>query len=304
MDKLIKLIKKFNNPSVVGLDTKLEYIPQHIKDEAILKYGNNFKAASFAILSFNKKIIDEIKEIVPAVKLQMACYEVFGAEGIKTLEETAKYAQSSGLYVIFDGKRNDIKSSMECYSRAYLGKTKLLNGEEVEAFSCNSLTVNLYLGKDTLAPILNDCEKYNKTAFVLFKTSNPSSNDVQNIKTKENIKVFEKIGQICENLSKKTIGKFNYSKIGAVVGATQKEELKSLREMFPNTFFLIPGYGAQKGNAFDVSFAFKNGIGGIVNSSRKILTSWQKNNIKEQNFAKQAKEEAIKMRDELNSYIN
>ena len=303
MDKLIKLIKKFKNPSVIGLDTKLEYIPQHIKNNAISKYGNNFKAACFAMLSFNKKIVDEIKDIVPAVKLQMACYETFGSEGIKTLEETAKYAQDAGLYVIFDGKRNDIQSSMESYSNAYLGKTKLLNGEEIKTFHCNSLTINLYLGKDSLSPVLKNCEKYNKTAFVLFKTSNPSSEDVQNIKTKENVKVYEKIGKICEELSKKTIGELGYSKIGAVVGATQKEELKTLREMFKNTFFLIPGYGAQKGNAKDISLAFENGIGGIVNSSRKILTSWQKNNIKEEDFAKQAREEAIKMRDELNSYI-
>ena len=303
MDRLIYLIKKFNNPCVVGLDTKLSFIPNYIKKKAMEKYLNTPRAAAFAIYYFNKKIIDSIKDFVPAVKLQMACYEAFGSFGIKALEKTAKYAKENGLYVIFDGKRNDIFSSMQSYSKAYLGETELFNGEKFSAFCCDSLTINPYLGSDTIKAVLKECEHFKKTVFVLLKTSNPSSNELQTIKTKENEFVFEKIAEICKKLGEKSIGKFGFSCLGAVVGATQKNELEFLRKKFPNTFFLIPGYGAQKGNAKDIAKAFKNKLGGIVNSSRKILTAWQQNNAKEQDFAKSARKEAKKMQKEINSLI-
>lgn len=303
MDRLIYLIKKFNNPCVVGLDTKLSFIPNYIKKKAMEKYLNTPKAAAFAIYNFNKKIIDSIKDFVPAVKLQMACYEAFGAFGMLALEKTAKYAKENGLYVIFDGKRNDIFSSMENYSKAYLGETELFNEKKFSAFCCDSLTINPYLGSDTIKAVLKECTKFKKTVFVLLKTSNPSSNEIQSIKTKKDQFVFEKIAEICQELGKNNIGKFGFSCLGAVVGATQKNELKFLREKLPNTFFLIPGYGAQKADAKDIAQAFKNKLGGIVNSSRKILTAWQKNEVKEEDFAKSAREEAKKMQNEINSLI-
>ena len=303
MDRLISLINKLNNPSVVGLDTRLSYIPQYIKKTALKEFGNSPTAAAFAITVFNKKIIDSIKDLVPAVKIQMACYEKFGPSGIKALEETAKYAKESGLYVIFDGKRNDIKSSMECYSNAYLGQTELFDGKKYSAFCCDSLTVNAYCGRDTIDAVLQDCEEFDKTIFVLLKTSNSSSSNIQDIKTKSKTTIFEEMGRLCENLGKTTIGSFGYSKIGAVVGATHKKELESLRNIFKNTFFLIPGYGAQGATAKDVSKAFKNKIGGIVNSSRQILTAWQKNNAKEELFAEEARKEAEKMKQDLNMAI-
>lgn len=303
MDRLIGLIKKFNNPCVVGLDTKLSFIPDYIKKKAIEKYLNTPKAAAFAIYYFNKKIIDSIKDFVPAIKLQMAFYEAFGVHGFSALEKTAKYAKENGLYVIFDGKRNDIFSSMESYSKAYLGETELFNDKKFSAFCCDSLTINPYLGSDTIKAVLKDCEKFEKTVFVLVKTSNPSSNELQSIKSKENKFVFEKIAEICQELGKNSIGKFGFFKIGAVVGATQKNELKFLRENFKNIFFLIPGYGAQKADAKDIASAFKNKLGAIVNSSRKILTAWQQNKANEKDFAKCAREEAKKMQKEINSLI-
>lgn len=233
----------------------------------------------------------------------MAFYEAFGVHGFSALEKTAKYAKENGLYVIFDGKRNDIFSSMESYSKAYLGKTELFNGKKFSAFCCDSLTINPYLGSDTIKAVLKDCEKFEKTVFVLVKTSNPSSNELQSIKSKENKFVFEKIAEICQELGKNSIGKFGFFKIGAVVGATQKNELKFLRENFKNIFFLIPGYGAQKADAKDIANAFKNKLGAIVNSSRKILTAWQQNKANEKDFAKCAREEAKKMQKEINSLI-
>ena len=304
MDRLIELIEKKNNPTVVRLDTRLSFIPQFIKNEAMLKFKeDDEKASAYAILQFNKIIVDEIKDIVPAIKLQMACYEAFGVFGIKALKETALYIKNCGLYVIFDGKRNDIGSSMECYSNAYLGKTKLLNGRKYSPFYCDSLTINPYLGSDTIKTVLKDCIQFNKTVFVLLKTSNPSSFEIQNIKDKENKNVFEKVFEICNEIGKTTTGKYGYQKIGVVVGATQKKELEYLRKTLKNVFFLVPGYGAQGASAKDIVVAFENKKGAIINSSRQILCSWQKNNEEEKNFAKAARKEAEKMRDEINKLI-
>ncbi len=303
MDELIYKIKNLNSPIVVGLDTRLCHIPNYIQNEVIKKYGNTQKAAAEAIVFFNKKILDEIKNVVPAIKLQLACYEAYGAQGIMALCETAKYAKENGFYVIFDGKRNDIQSSMQSYSDAYLGETELFKGKKEKVFCCDSLTVNGYLGTDSIKVVLKDCIKFNKTIFVLLKTSNPSSYEIQDEKNKEGKTIYQKMGQLCEQLAKETVGEFGYGKIGAVVGATHKKELKQLRENFLNTFFLVPGYGAQKATADDVSVAFKNGIGAIINSSRKVLTAWQKEGEKEENFAVAAKKEAEEMRREIVSKI-
>ena len=302
MDRLIGLIEKFNNRTVVGLDTRITYIPQFILKEAISKFQDEEEAVSYAIIRFNKEIIDAIKDIVPAIKLQMACYEAFGVGGIKALKETALYAKQNGMYVIFDGKRNDIGSSMEFYSKAYLSKTTLFN-KSYSPFCCDSLTVNLYLGSDTLKAVLEDCIEFNKTIFVLLKTSNPSSSEIQNIKDETGEEIFLKVAKICETFGEKTKGKYGYQKIGAVVGATQKEELKILRKKLKNTFFLVPGYGAQGANALDVSYAFEDGKGAIINNSRQILCAWQQKNYDEKDFAKAAREAAVVMRDEINKYI-
>lgn len=299
MDNLIKLIKKFNNPSVVGLDTTLTYIPNHIKKEAILKYNNTPKAAAYAITTFNKKIIDEIKYVVPAVKFQMACYEALGYNGIYSLQQSCEYAKNSGMYVILDGKRNDISSSMKYYSNAYLGQTELLNGKRYSAFNCDCLTINGYLGSDSLKIVLEDCIKYSKEVFVLLKTSNPSSAEIQDEKTSNSIPIYEKMGEICETLSKEYIGQYGYSKIGAVVGATYPEQLQYLRERFKNTFFLVPGYGAQGATAKNVKFAFKDGIGAIINSSRNIIAAWQKDLVNEYEFAKYSKIKAEEMKADI-----
>lgn len=303
MDYLIYLIQKLKNPSVVGLDTNLSFIPQYIKKKAVLKFGDTEKAAAIAVTEFNKKIIDALYDIVPAVKIQLAFYEVLGAQGIRAAQETAKYAKEAGMYVIFDGKRNDIASSMNYYSKAYLGHIELLNGKKYSAFNCDSLTVNGYLGSDSINSLLKDCENFKKTIFVLWKTSNPSSKEIQDLSTKSDEKVFEKMAKICTSLGKNSIGEFGYSNIGAVVGATNKKELEKLRNAFPNTFFLVPGFGAQGGCAKDVSVAFKNKVGAIINSSRKIISAWQQTNEKEENFAKAAKLAAQQMKQELNMYI-
>lgn len=303
MDRLIDKIEKFMNPMVVGLDPKLAYIPDYIKKEALDSFGNTFKAAADCILKFNMQIIDAICDIVPAIKPQMAYYEVYGYDGIFALQKTISYAKSKGMYVIVDGKRNDIGTTMGAYSKAYLGKTELFNGKKYSTFDGDSLTVNGYLGSDGINPLLNDCLEYDKTIFVLIKTSNPSSGELQDKQFKDNVTVYEYMGNMCEEWGKGSLGKYGYSKVGAVVGATYPDKLKELRKKFPHTFFLVPGYGVQGGSAEDVAPAFKDGVGAIINSSRAVLCAWQRNDCEPYQFAAQARKEAIRMKNDIVSRL-
>ena len=301
-DRLIEKIVQTQNPSVVGLDPKLEYVPQFIIDKKIKKYGKTLKAASKAILEFNKAIIDEIHDICPAIKPQAAYYEMYGYEGVKTLYKTIQYAQSKGMFVMTDGKRNDIGATMEAYAAAHLGLTDVC-GEEIPAFGADALTVNGYLGTDGISPLLEKCDAYDKGIFVLVKTSNKSSGELQDLKIGDKT-VYAVMGELCENWGKDHMGKYGYSCVGAVVGATYPEQLAEMREALPHTFFLVPGYGAQGGGAEGVSKGFdKNGLGAIVNSSRGVMCAYKKEECDEHDFAKAARREVIRMKEDILSYL-
>ncbi|MGN0667072.1 MAG: orotidine-5'-phosphate decarboxylase [Huintestinicola sp.] len=299
-DKLIAKIIETGNPTVVGLDPKLDYVPEYIKKECLEKHGKGTKAAAAAILKFNKAIIDAICDIVPAVKPQAAYYEMYGYHGVKALYKTIDYARSKGMYVIVDGKRNDIGATMEAYSTAYLGETDIF-GDMTPVFGADALTVNGYLGTDGIAPAL-------KTAggiFVLVKTSNKSSGELQDRRLCDGKTIYETMGDMCEKWGAESIGEYGYSSVGAVVGATYPEMLAEMREKLPHTLFLVPGYGAQGGGAEGVAKGFdKNGLGAIVNSSRAVMCAYKKEeNCPETEFAAAARREVIRMRDDITSYL-
>ncbi len=303
-DRLIDKIVEMQNPTVAGLDPKLDFVPQFIKDRCFAEYGENLKGAAQALLQFNISLIDKLYDIVPAIKPQAAYYEMYGPEGVKVLAETIAYAKSKGMYVITDGKRNDIGTTMEAYSIAHLGDTRV-NQQMLSPFGADALTVNGYLGTDGIKPLLKVCCEKDKGIFVLVKTSNPSSGELQDLKLESGETVYERMGAMCESWGESLQGSYGYSGVGAVVGATYPEMLKELRVKMPHTFFLVPGYGAQGGGADDVKFAFdKNGIGAIINSSRGIMCAWQKQEGKtEKDFADCAREEAIRMRDDIQSLV-
>ncbi|WP_195543251.1 orotidine-5'-phosphate decarboxylase [Massiliimalia timonensis] len=302
MDRLITKILETGNPTVAGLDPKLSYVPGFIREESVKKYGKTLEAAADALLTFNKALIDALCDIVPAVKPQCAYYEMYGWQGVKALYETMAYAREKGMYVITDGKRNDIGTTMEAYAIGHLGETDVF-GETQYGFLGDCLTVNGYLGTDGIAPLLKVCEACDKGIFVLVKTSNPSSGELQD-RMIGGQKVYEVMGGMCETWGAEQIGKYGYSSVGAVVGATYPEQLRELREKMPHTFFLVPGYGAQGGGAKDVSYAFdQNGLGAIVNSSRGIMCAYQKEGCDERDFAKAARREAIRMKEDITSVI-
>lgn len=301
-DRLIEKIVQTQNPSVVGLDPKLEYVPNYIVEKKIKKYGKTLKAASKAILEFNKAIIDEIHDICPAIKPQAAYYEMYGYEGVKTLYKTIQYAQEKGMFVMTDGKRNDIGATMEAYATAHLGLTEV-GGEEIPAFGADALTVNGYLGTDGINPLLDKCDAYDKGIFVLVKTSNKSSGELQDLKIGDKT-VYATMGELCENWGKDHMGKYGYSSVGAVVGATYPEQLAEMRKALPHTFFLVPGYGAQGGGAEGVAKGFdEKGLGAIVNSSRGVMCAYKKEECDEKDFAKAARREVIRMKEDIISYL-
>lgn len=302
MDKLINKIKETNNPTVMGLDPRYDMIPESIRT----KYSEDIEGACKAILEFNKELIDSVYDIVPAVKPQIAFYEMFGAEGIKVFNETCKYAKQKGMIIIADVKRGDIGSTAAGYSNAYLGKTPI-GQEKVSIYNVDFVTVNPYLGIDGVKPFIDDCKEYGKGIFILVKTSNKSSGELQDLKLENGTTIYEKVAELVNSWGEELVGEYGYSSVGAVVGATYPIQIKELREIMPKTYFLIPGYGAQGGKAEDIALGFKDGIGGIVNASRSLMSAYKsdrwKDKYSEKEFGKATRAEAIRMRDELNKEI-
>lgn len=299
LDRLIESIAKLQNPTVAGLDPKLDFIPNFIKEKAFTQHGETLDGAAAALLEFNKGLIDALCGIVPAVKPQCAYYEMYGWQGVKALYDTIAYAKQKGMFVITDGKRNDIGTTMLAYAAAHLG-TVAVGSKRCTPFGGDALTVNPYLGSDGIRPLLDICEDEDKGFFVLVKTSNPSSGELQDQIFEGGETLYRTVGQLCEEWGESLPGKYGYSGVGAVVGATYPEQLVELRGELTRTFFLVPGYGAQGGGAKDVAPAFdSNGLGAIINASRSILCAWQKTGVLEQDYAKAAAQEAIRMRDEI-----
>lgn len=302
MDRLIEKIKQTKNPTVMGLDPRYEIIPKIIAN----KYEKSLEGASKAILEFNTRLIDSVYDIIPAIKPQIAFYEMFGTYGIDVFNKTCKYAKEKNMIVIADIKRGDIGSTAAGYSNAYLGKTKI-GEEEIPIFDVDFVTVNPYLGIDGIIPFIEDCKKYGKGIFILVKTSNKSSGELQDLILENKQKIYENVGSLVSKWGEELIGKEGYSSIGAVVGATYPEQLQSLRKIMPHSYFLIPGYGAQGGKANDIALGFSNGLGGIVNASRSLMTAYKQDKWKdeytEEEFEQATRKEAIRMRDELNLAI-
>ena len=303
IDKLIDKIKKTDNPTVMGLDPRYEMIPKCVTD----KYPKTLEGVSKAIVEFNKELIDATYDIIPAVKPQIAFYEMFGIPGMEAFKETCKYAKEKGMCVIADIKRGDIGSTAAGYSNAYLGKTTI--GETMqEIYDVDFVTVNPYMGIDCVKPFIEDCKKYDKGIFILVKTSNPSSGELQDLKLENGKEVYLEVASLVKKWGEDLIGNYGYSSVAAVVGATYPEQLSQIRKAIPNTFFLIPGYGAQGGKAEDIAIAFdKNKLGGIVNASRSLMCAYKsdlwKDKYNEEEYAKATRSEAIRMRDEINYFI-
>jgi len=278
-DRLLEAVREKKNPSCVGLDPRIELMPEQLKETSLRRYGNTLEAAANTIVEFNTMIIKAVADVVPAVKPQIAFYEQYGSAGIRAFEETVRYAKSQGLVVIEDAKRNDIGSTARAYADGHLGEVNLFRDSEARIFDVDAMTVNPYLGVDGIQPFIDSCKKYHKGIFVLARTSNPSARDLQD-RTVESegrtIKMYIVVAMLIDEWGKELKGEKGYSSVGAVVGATYPKEARELRAVMHNSIFLVPGYGAQGARAEDVVHTFnEDGQGSIVNSSRGIIFAYR-----------------------------
>lgn len=302
-DVLQEKIREKKNPTVAGLDARIEYVPEYIRKEAFEKYGVGLKGAVEAIWQFNVGLIDALCDIVPAVKPQSAYYENLGWQGMEMLERTIRYAKEKSLFVIADIKRGDIGSTATAYAEGWLSGAPI-EGQVFKSFDADCVTLNGYMGSDSIKPFLEAAKGEDKCAFVLVKTSNPGSGELQDVKAADGRTIYEVMGELNEQIAAGTEGKYGFTMAGAVTGATYPQQIQDLRARLPHTFFLVPGYGAQGGTAADVKYAFnEKGHGAIVNSSRGIMCAWKKTGGDGHDFKEAARNAAIAMRDDIAQFV-
>ena len=311
INKLVDKIKKTEAPIVVGLDPTMKFVPEHIQKKAYAEYGETMKGAAEAIWQYNKAIIDSIYDLIPAVKPQIAMYEQFGIEGLIAFQKTVDYCKQKDLVVIGDIKRGDIGSTSEAYAVGHLGQVKV-GSTMCRGFDEDFVTVNPYLGSDGVRPFIKVCQEEKKGLFVLVKTSNPSSGELQDkvVRTEAaedggqgtDRPIYEIVGEQVAAWGAECMGE-SYSYIGAVVGATYPEQGRILRDIMPKAYILVPGYGTQGGKGADlVHFFDRDGLGAIVNSSRGIIAAYQQEQYAKygaENFADASRAAVLAMKEDI-----
>lgn len=284
IDKLFDLVEKQGHVCL-GLDTDISYIPH--------EFASKFTSIGEKLFNFNKEIIDNTLDVVACYKVQIAYYEAYGIEGMKAYSDTLKYIKSKGAISIADIKRGDISKTAEMYAKAHF------QGD----FEADFITVNPYMGLDSIEPYLPYVENQEKGIFVLIRTSNKGAKDIEYVETSDNSRVYKVVGEKIQNLGHRYVGNCGYSCLGGVMGCTHKEEGIEMRKALNKTYFLIPGYGAQGGGAKDVVNYLTKGNGGVVNSSRGLLLAYKKYENGAENFAECTRKEAIIMRDDIRNEI-
>lgn len=304
ISQLIEKIQKTKAPICVGLDPMLSYVPEHIVKRAFDAYGETLEGAAEAIWQYNKEIIDNTYDLIPAVKPQIAMYEQFGIEGLVVYKKTVDYCHEKGLVVIGDAKRGDIGSTSAAYATGHLGKVQV-GSKSYSGFDTDILTVNPYLGTDGVKPFVEVCNANDKGIFVLVKTSNPSSGEFQD-RLIDGRPLYELVAEKVVEWGNMSMDGA-YSNVGAVVGATYPEMSKILRKLMPHTYFLVPGYGAQGGTAKDLANCFnEDGLGAVVNSSRGIIAAYKQEKYAKfgpEHFAEASRQAVMDMIADINSVL-
>ncbi|WP_443769934.1 orotidine-5'-phosphate decarboxylase [Anaerostipes sp.] len=300
INELVNKIKKLDAPIVVGLDPMLDYVPQHIQKAAFDQYGETLEGAAEAIWQYNKGIIDSIYDLIPAVKPQIAMYEQFGVPGLVAFNKTCEYAKSKGLVIIGDIKRGDIGSTSKAYAIGHVGKVKV-GSKSYHGFCEDFVTVNPYLGSDGVRPFMEVCKEEKKGMFILVKTSNPSSGEFQDQEINGK-PLYEMVAEKVAGWGEELMGD-SYSYVGAVVGATYPKMGEALRKIMPKAYILVPGYGAQGGQAKDLApFFNEDGLGAIINSSRGIICAYKQDAYSRfgaEHYAEASRQAVLDMKEDL-----
>ena len=273
VQRLNAAVRAKGNPVVVGLDPRIEQIPLTTRESAAKRCGaTTCEQIASAFEEFCCRIIDVVAPLVPAVKPQAAFFEEYGPPGCAALGRVIRHARAAGLLVICDAKRGDIGTTAEAYARGYLAGCQ----PDAAAWGADALTVNPYLGRDTLEPFVRVAVERGAGIYVLVRTSNPGAGSFQDMRDEQGM-LYRRVAAVVEELAARTADHEAYGSVGAVVGATYPRELEELRAAMPHTPFLIPGYGAQGGAARDIAAAFDTaGLGAVVNSSRGIIFAWER----------------------------
>jgi len=303
-DRLIQGVKQKRSHAVVGIDPVLSKLPAYMREEAAAKFGQTSRGAAAALVSFSRLVIDAVAEHVSLVKPQSAFFEVHGAPGVEAFWETVRYARSKGLQVIADAKRGDIGTTAEAYAAAFFGHPNPLESWEDPEQVTDCLTVNPYLGSDGLVPFVNRCQARGTGIFVLVKTSNPSSGELQDQELFSGENVAQQVAKLVHYLGGRLVGESGYASVGAVVGATYPEDLARYRREMPRAIILVPGYGAQGGTAADVPAAFNDdGLGAVISASRSVIFAYAKQGAPEPSPA-EAREAIARAAEAMNREIN
>lgn len=304
INKLIEKIQQNKAPIVVGLDPMLDYIPEHVKQNAYKEKGETLAGVAEAIWQYNKAIIDATYDLIPAVKPQIAMYEQFGIEGLIAYKKTIDYCKEKDLVIIADIKRGDIGSTSTAYAVGHLGKVQV-GSKQYYGFNEDFVTVNPYLGSDGIDPFIEVCKEEKKGLFILVKTSNKSSGEFQD-RLIDGKPLYEHVAKKVIEWGEQHMGN-DYSYIGAVVGATYPEMGKELRKLMPKTYFLVPGYGAQGGKGADLVHYFNtDGLGAIVNSSRGIIAAYKQAGYEKfgaECYADASRQAVVDMKEDIMSAI-
>lgn len=279
IDKLYEAVKE-KGFVCVGLDSHLDYIPNYIKQK--------YEKISDIIFEYNKTIIDATSDIVAIYKPQIAYYEANGIEGLIAYQRTLRYLKEKGLLSIGDVKRSDIASTAKEYARAHF------KGE----FEADFITLNPYMGMDSITPYLDYLKTGEKGVFVLLRTSNEGAKDIECLEYQDEPLYF-KVGDELKKFADSLTSECGYSPLCYVVGATHSEEAKKIRERYKNIFFLLPGYGVQGAKAEDIRTYLNDFNGGVVNSSRGIIKYYQKFEDGEERFAHYTREAVLNMRKDI-----
>ena len=272
-DRLSASISTSKSVLVAGCDPVLESLPEFILESAAKSAGTDGEFVERALEIFTEVFLEATKGRVAGIKPNIAFFEQYGLAGLRVFERFCSAIRSAAIPLIIDAKRGDIGSTAAAYSAAYLGGV-IVRGRSFTGFECDALTINPFLGFDTLEPFISDCQKREKGVFVLLRTSNPGANDLQALAA-DGVSVSDHVARWLANNAERLAGSCGWSGLGAVVGASYPDEARALRAALPTNYFLIPGLGAQGGTASDsvAGFGSVNGAkgGGLVNVSRGLL---------------------------------
>lgn len=270
-DRLLDRVDVTRSHLVVGLDPDLRELPPDLLDGV-----TDLAGAAAAAETFATAVIDGVAELVPAVKPQSAFFEALGSAGVAALERVEAHARAAGLLVIEDAKRGDIGNTMAAYAAAALGRVRIGEERELPVHDADAVTVSPYLGPESLAPMIDVARRFGKGMFVLVRTSNPSSGELQDVPGPEGELLHERVARMVDRLGAEGVGERGYADVGAVTGLTYPEQAPVLRALMPRAILLVPGLGTQGGRPEDFAlFLDEDGLGAVAAASRSIAGGWR-----------------------------